>query len=85
MTLPTRDQARGILMLRDVQVYNNEDGMAVVRAFVGGELMTADEWRLTFGLIDQVRSVMGQNDDGTPNGEDYIERRYVTEWEVSPV
>ncbi len=85
MPLPTRDQARGILIARHVQVANNEDGIAIVRAFVNGDLMTADEHRVTLMLIDQVRSVMGQNDDGTPNGEDYIERRVVSEWKVSPV
>ena len=26
------------------------------------------------------RVVMGQNDDGSPNGEDYTEDRYVTDW-----
>ena len=26
------------------------------------------------------RVVMGQNDDGSPNGEDYVEDRYVTDW-----
>ena len=26
------------------------------------------------------REVMGQNDDGSPNGDDYTEERYVTDW-----
>ncbi len=28
----------------------------------------------------QTRSVMGQNEDGSPNGEDYDEERLVSEW-----
>ena len=43
--LPTRDYARGILILRNVQVANNEDGIAVVRAYVNGTLMTEAEWK----------------------------------------
>lgn len=30
---------------------------------------------------DEVRTVMGQDADGTPNGKDYTERRKVTEWQ----
>lgn len=26
------------------------------------------------------REVMGQNDDGSPNGDDYQEQRWVTDW-----
>lgn len=33
-------------------------------------------------VYEQIRSVMGQDDDGTPNGKDYTEARYVTEWKL---
>ena len=42
--LPTREQAEGILILRNVQVANNSDGIAVVQAYVDGELLTHAEW-----------------------------------------
>ena len=42
--LPTRGQAEGILILRNVQVANNDDGIAVVRAYVHGDLMTRAEF-----------------------------------------
>lgn len=33
-------------------------------------------------MWEQFQSVMGQDDDGTPNGKDYIESRYVSNWVI---
>ncbi len=49
---------------------------------VGTETEQASQLRrdVKAGKRKVTRSVMGQNDDGTPNGEDYTEERYVTDW-----
>ncbi len=40
----------------------------------------ADAARKYAALTEQERSVMGQDDDGRPNGKDYVERRMVGMW-----
>ncbi len=68
-----------------------------VRPFVGHELrvndlgvmslfdVSAQEW-IALGVVIELtqarRSVSGQDDDGTLNGEDYTETRLVSEWKV---
>ena len=47
--------------------------------------MEAQEWAQEHhdamdGKRLMTRVVMGQDDDGTPNGNDYIEDRYITDW-----
>lgn len=42
--LPTREQTNGILILRNVQVANNSNGIAVVEAYVDDVLMTRQEF-----------------------------------------
>ena len=41
-----------------------------------------DAARRVANMKTQERTVMGQDDDGTPNGEDYSERRLVSEWQA---
>lgn len=55
--LPTRDQARGILILHCVQVANNSDGLAIVDAYVAGDLMTYDEWEAQAQVENRRRSL----------------------------
>ncbi len=39
--------------------------------------------RRVANMKTQERTVMGQDDDGAPNGKDYIERRLVSEWRIT--
>ncbi len=71
------------------------DTIQVVRPFSGLELrlspvgvmsvfnVSAQEW-MPIGVVIELtqarRDVAGQDDDGTLNGEDYIETRLVSEW-----
>ncbi len=47
--------------------------------------VTAQEWTPIGDVIEltgQRRDVAGQDDDGTLNGNDYVETRLVSEWKV---
>ncbi len=73
------------------------DTVQVVRPFSGHDLelnnlgvmslfnVTAQEWigiGVVIELTQERRDVAGQDDDGSLNGEDYVETRLVSEWKV---
>ena len=39
---PTRDQARGLLILRGVQCDNNSDARAIIQAYIDGRLVMVE-------------------------------------------
>ncbi len=59
----------------------NEPGADYLCAKCGERNERDPEVIQTFDLTRQQRDVMGQDEDGTPNGEDYIEARWVSQWE----
>lgn len=73
--LITREEAQSLLLIYDVSTSQYSDIAAIIRSYAHGDLIHVDD------LVRQTRHVAGQNADGTFNGKDYIEERFVTGWD----
>ncbi len=57
---PTRDEARGLLILRGVRVDNNSDAKAIIQAYIDGQLVRVDGPAYTRSKDSQYESAWKQ-------------------------